>query len=110
MLARRARSCFSVDLFKTVALLALHAGFNLAQLAFPRKQLLPLLVDLALYLDLDLTQLLFLTAKLLFLKADRLVGKVLGIDGRILGTRRMSADEIVRDCEWHTLHHHRRSC
>jgi hypothetical protein len=37
-----------------LALLSLHAGFYLAQLTLTRQQLLSLLVDLSLYLDLDL--------------------------------------------------------
>jgi hypothetical protein len=59
-----------------VALLTLHACFDLSELTFSRQELLSLLIDLTLHLDLNLAQLLFLTTQLLFLEADGLVGKI----------------------------------
>jgi len=48
-------------------LLPLHAGLYLAKLRLAGQELLALLVDLALHLDLDLAQLLLLSAELLLL-------------------------------------------
>ena len=66
-----------------LTLLPGHPALRFAQLALPRQELLPLLVDLALDFDLDLAQLLLLAAELLFLQAHGLGREVFGVHGRV---------------------------
>lgn len=68
-----------VPLLHMGALLAVHSGLNLLKLTLTSKKLLPLLVDFALNLDLDLSQLLLLSAELLFLQSDGLRSEVLWV-------------------------------
>lgn len=76
-----------VSLLHMGALLAVHAGFDLLELRLAGKELLSLLVDLALNLDLDLSQLLLLSAELLLLQSDGLGGEILWVHGSITNTR-----------------------
>lgn len=82
-----------VDTWLDRSVFASHSAFELLQLRFASKQLLPLLVNLTLHLDLNLTQLLLFTAQLLLLETDRLRGERLWVkavalsgDARCLAT------------------------
>jgi hypothetical protein len=55
-----------------MALLSLHSRLDFAQLAFASQEFLSFLVDLALHLDFDFSELLLLSPQLLLLEANRL--------------------------------------
>ncbi len=98
-----------VPIFRHSGRLPRHAALRLPKLALPGQQFLPLLVDLALDLDLDLAQLLLLPSQLFLLQPDALAGEIFGVHGgieivgsalhalgQLLGTV-ILVEEIVRD-------------
>src|SRR4051794_40737436 len=74
-------SLLGIVFLQLTALLPVHSGFDLLELALAGKKLLSLLVDFSLHLHLDLAQLLLLAPQLLLLQTDRLAGKVFGVHG-----------------------------
>jgi hypothetical protein len=69
--------------FQVCALLSVHSGFDFLKLTLTSQQFLSLFVDLPLDLDLDFSELLFLTSELLFLETNRLGCQILRVHGGI---------------------------
>ena len=70
---------FTIGVVPGSALLPVHACLVVLQLAFTGKKLLPLLIDLPLHLDLNLSELFLLAAELFLLEADWLGRQVFRI-------------------------------